>query len=78
MVVRGCPILLKIKHSSSKISLMRGMTDCHSKFKYMGPVTVASKKNGPINPLDDKPHHTVTPGELTECSITMCGFSDPQ
>ncbi|XP_036362873.1 uncharacterized protein LOC118765236 [Octopus sinensis] len=44
----------------------------------MGPVRVASKKNGPINPFDEKPHHTVTPGKLTWWATITYGFSGSQ
>ena len=38
-------------------------------------MTVSSKKYSPINPLEDIPHHTATPGKLTVFSSTMFGFS---
>jgi len=38
------------------------------------PVTVVSKKDSPIIPLEDKPHHSAIPGRLTACSSVMCGF----
>ena len=52
--------------------------DVWSISRYSALVTVPSKKNGPIKPRDDKPHHTVNRGKFTCFSRWMCGFSVDQ
>jgi hypothetical protein len=47
----------------------------YSNGKYAAPVTVASKKNGLISPLEDRSHYTDTPGRLTAHSSVMHRFS---
>jgi hypothetical protein len=41
-------------------------------------VRVASKKNGPISPLEDRMRHTHTPGRVTVHSSVTHGFSVTQ
>jgi hypothetical protein len=38
-------------------------------------VIVASKENGPVISLEDRPHHTDISGRLIACSSVTCGFS---
>ena len=64
MVVWGCPILLKIK------ILFKVFTNAwHNRLSQQVQINRTShssiKKSGPINPLDDKQHYILIPGELT-------------
>ena len=61
---------------------------CEQKFVQHDPITIAIdcnglscsflKKNGPIMPLDQNPHQTVTRFEWVGFSMYACGFSVPQ
>ena len=62
---------------------------CEQKFVQHGPITIAidcngssscsfSKKNGPIVPLDQNAHQTVTRFGCVDFSMYACGFSVPQ
>ena len=53
---------------------MAGKTDMRNMFRFTWPVTVPSKNNGSIRPLDDNPHQTIIPGKLTVFSTKTCGL----